>query len=67
LLVFWIPFLNLIFAAERWTAEQLILLDGVHVDANMFTHEANSHRVSETPDFERFPCHLAVLWPGDEC
>src|ERR1700679_710468 len=45
----------------------ILVIEGIDIDANVFTHQANTQRVSKPTNFERFPVHFSEntrqIWP----
>jgi hypothetical protein len=38
---------------------EIMIIEGVDIDANMFAHQANTERVSEATDFEWLSAHFS--------
>jgi hypothetical protein len=55
-----VPLLQVIFVRYWVTIHQIILLDGVHVDTKVLSHESHSKALSESSDLVGLASHGTV-------
>lgn len=62
---FWVPLALLVGCFRRFRGHEIILVQAIHVDANVLSHESNSQGMREPTDFERLATHRAEnFWLG---
>lgn len=59
LFVLWIPLALLVGCFDRFRSHEVVLMQGIHIDANVLPHEPDSQGMREPTNFEWLASHSA--------